>query len=160
MQDVPLLARPNALRSLPQVGAALAAASVILVSLNLSAGSGAGRLPAIPSPSSGGPASGAAVEPAYGGIPLSFEPNRGQTSSRVKFLARGRGYTLFLTRAEAVISLERPEPAPSSGFATADDPLLYGTGMEPDRAVIRMRLLGSNGHPVVQGRAPLPGRVH
>ena len=33
----------------------------------------------------------------YGKLPLSFEANQGQTDSQVKFLARGRGYTLFLT---------------------------------------------------------------
>ena len=35
---------------------------------------------------------------AYGKLPLSFEINRGQTDSRVKFLSRGSGYSLFLTR--------------------------------------------------------------
>src|SRR5206468_8794324 len=38
-------------------------------------------------------------------LPMSFEPNEGQTSGEVKFLARGRGYTLFLTSTEAVLSL-------------------------------------------------------
>ncbi len=33
----------------------------------------------------------------YGRLPLSFEANQGQTDDQVKFLARGRGYTLFLT---------------------------------------------------------------
>lgn len=34
---------------------------------------------------------------AYGKLPLSFELNQGQTDGRVKFLTRGRGYSLFLT---------------------------------------------------------------
>jgi len=42
---------------------------------------------------------------AYGRLPLSFEANRGQTDPQVKFLARGRGYTLFVTDSEAVLSL-------------------------------------------------------
>ena len=33
----------------------------------------------------------------YGQLPLSFEINRGQSDDRVKFLARGQGYSLFLT---------------------------------------------------------------
>jgi hypothetical protein len=33
----------------------------------------------------------------FGNEPLHFEPNQGQTDSRVKFLSRGNGYTLFLT---------------------------------------------------------------
>ena len=41
----------------------------------------------------------------YGRLPLSFEANRGQTDSQVKFLSRGRGYTMFLTQNEAVLSL-------------------------------------------------------
>ena len=33
----------------------------------------------------------------YAKLPLAFEPNVGQTDARVKFLAHGSGYTLFLT---------------------------------------------------------------
>ena len=43
----------------------------------------------------------------YGKLPLSFEANTGQTNSAVKFLSRGRGYTLFLTSDEAVLELRR-----------------------------------------------------
>ena len=35
------------------------------------------------------------VDQAYGKLPLSFEANRGQTDSQVKFLSRGGGSTLF-----------------------------------------------------------------
>jgi len=42
----------------------------------------------------------------YGKLPLSFEANQGQTDSRVKFLSRGRGYSLFLTGDEAVLSFQ------------------------------------------------------
>ncbi len=41
----------------------------------------------------------------YGRLPLSFERNDGQTDSEVKFLSRGRGYTMFLTQSEAVLAL-------------------------------------------------------
>ncbi len=41
----------------------------------------------------------------FAGIPLAFEPNRGQTAPEVKYLARGGGYTLFLTPSAAVFSL-------------------------------------------------------
>jgi hypothetical protein len=40
----------------------------------------------------------------YGKLPLSFEPNQGQTDARVKFLARASGYTLFVTTDEAVFA--------------------------------------------------------
>jgi hypothetical protein len=42
-------------------------------------------------------------------MPLSFEANAGQTDSRVKFLSRGPGYTLFLTGNEAVLALGKAE---------------------------------------------------
>jgi hypothetical protein len=41
----------------------------------------------------------------YGKLPLSFEANQGQTDGQVKFVSRGRGYTLFLTGDEAVLAL-------------------------------------------------------
>ena len=76
----------------------------------------------------------------YGTLPLSFEVNRGQSDERVRFLARGPGYNLFLTSAEAVLSL-RATGAPA----------------QPP-AVVRMRLVGANTHPELKGLDPLPGR--
>ena len=55
------------------------------------------------------PATTARVHTNYGKLPLHFEPNRGQTASKVKFLSRGSGYTLFLTPAEAVLALRTPQ---------------------------------------------------
>src|SRR5215471_10484045 len=54
---------------------------------------------------------------AYGKLPMAFEANGGQTDSRVKFLARGSGYTVFLTPNEAVLALQKPsgERNPKSG---------------------------------------------
>jgi hypothetical protein len=49
----------------------------------------------------------------YGKLPLSFEANRGQTDGRVRFLARGGGYTIFLTADEAVLALRKPQPGMS-----------------------------------------------
>ena len=50
-----------------------------------------------------------AVVQHFGKIPLSFEKNVGQTDSRVKFLSRGNGYSLFLTPKEAVFSLKQKD---------------------------------------------------
>jgi len=41
----------------------------------------------------------------YGRLPLRFEANQGQTVPQVKFLSRGRGYSLLLTSTEAVLRL-------------------------------------------------------
>ncbi len=43
-------------------------------------------------------------------LPIVFEPNRGQVDAQVKFLARGAGYTLYLTDREAVMSLKGAAP--------------------------------------------------
>ncbi|HWI06788.1 MAG TPA: SBBP repeat-containing protein, partial [Solirubrobacteraceae bacterium] len=42
---------------------------------------------------------------AYAKLPLRFERNRGQTDAQVRYVARGPGYTLFLTADEAVFAL-------------------------------------------------------
>jgi hypothetical protein len=46
---------------------------------------------------------------ARAGLPLSFEPNLGQADQRVKFISRGRGYTLLLTKDEAVLAMQKAE---------------------------------------------------
>jgi hypothetical protein len=51
------------------------------------------------------------VAEAYGRLPLSFEANEGQSDPRVRFLARGPGFTLFLTTsAEAVLVSGQGQP--------------------------------------------------
>ncbi len=72
----------------------------------------------------------------YGQLPLAFEANQGQSDEQVRFLARGEGYSLFLTATEAVLSLRAP--APSS-------------------TVVRMRLMDANAQPTLTGLDPLPG---
>ena len=44
----------------------------------------------------------------YGKLPLGFEANQGQTDPQVRFMARGGGYTIFLTNGEAVLTLKKP----------------------------------------------------
>ena len=68
--------------------------------------------------------------------PLAFEPNQGQTSDQVAYVARGKGYILFLEPTEAVLSLKTPS-APK---------------------VLRMRLLDASPQARIQGNAALPGR--
>jgi Bacterial Ig-like domain (group 3)/Beta-propeller repeat/Transmembrane protein 131-like N-terminal len=69
----------------------------------------------------------------YGKLPLSFEANHGQADARVKFLSRTAGYTLFLTRDEAVLawsgkktkrtSPQRLKPASLAGPSGTAEPL-------------------------------------
>ena len=65
------------------------------------------------------PARAAAVPTDYGKLPLSFEANRGQTASAVKFISHGNGYSLFLTGKEAVLVLSKGDPnhAKGTGFS-------------------------------------------
>ena len=88
--------------------------------------------------------SAAAKAPDYGKLPLGFEANAGQTDGQVKFLARGPGYSVFLTGNAAVLSLQN----------TAN------TGRTiPDR-VIRMKLVGANVNAGVLGADQLPGKTN
>ena len=67
---------------------------------------------------------------------LAFEANRGQTDAQVRYLARGAGFAVFLTPAEAVVQL--------------------GRGSE--RAVLRLRPVGAGANPRPVRRRRAPGR--
>jgi hypothetical protein len=151
----------------------------------------------IPNPGYGPPAAGLAttagtaqprLAEAYGKLPLSFEINRGQTDSQVKFLSRGNGYSLFLTGNEAVLALKKPVQmakgkrqmakgksefqhspfdAPSSLLqrpASFQFPVSNfqtpATDNEPrtTSAVLRMKLVGANPNPKIVGTDELPGK--
>jgi hypothetical protein len=49
------------------------------------------------------------IRKSYMDLPLNFEINQGQTDERVKFLARGSGFSLFLTNEEAVLKLRKKD---------------------------------------------------
>jgi Beta-propeller repeat len=102
------------------------------------------------------------VGEAYGKLPLSFEPNRGQTDRRVKFLSHGSGYTLFLTTNEAVLSLPTPDSGPRNEKAVGPSPdsnNSHSAASDPQKSsVLRMRLVGANRHPKIEGQEQLPGR--
>ena len=57
----------------------------------------------------------------YNQNPLSFEPNLGQTDSQVQYLSQGQGYSLFLTPAEAVLSLQK-QAATTAGVTVPAPP--------------------------------------
>ena len=96
------------------------------------------------------PASEAAkrVTVSYSKLPLSFEPNLGQTAKEVQWLARGPEYTLYLTGPDAVLQLNAILPAPDPG-----DPTTLNS------SALRMNLLGAkaaereSGEELQQGRA-------
>ncbi|MDA2911640.1 SBBP repeat-containing protein [Nitrospiraceae bacterium AH_259_D15_M11_P09] len=77
------------------------------------------------------------------------------------FLSRGRGYTLFLTKTEAVLAL-RSAARPSRAASLANEALGATTQQtqETQSTVVRMKLLGANEAPLVMGREELPGKVN
>ena len=79
---------------------------------------------------------GPAPRNAFGRLPLSFEPNQGQTDARVKFLARGHGYALFLIDNGAVFSFSETKTA------------------------LHMRLQDAATSPRITGVDQLPGKVN
>jgi len=100
------------------------------------------------------------VETAYGKLPLSFELNRGQTDAQVKFLSRGSGYTLFLTRTEAVLALRNPQGGEDAAAAGPQGEKTPNPNPKNPVTVLRMRLLGANTAPQVEGLDTLPGKSH
>src|SRR2546426_9496914 len=98
------------------------------------------------------------VKEAYGKLPLNFEANQGQTDARVKFLARGSGYGLFLTSEEAVLTLNRSRGSGAGDWATPLEHNQPGpTPQPPIPATLRMKLLRANPAPSVVGVDALPG---
>jgi hypothetical protein len=93
--------------------------------------------------------------------PLRFEANVGQTDSRVNFLARGDGYTLFLAGGDAVLKLRAATPVsnPRTASALADDLQIAAEQSAPREsgAVLRLDLAAANANPNASGEEPLPG---
>jgi hypothetical protein len=100
----------------------------------------------------------------FGKLPLSFEANGGQTDPQVKFLSRGRGYTLFLTPTEAVMVLRKAKDEASGETYFPITP--YASRLTDDRprdyeyTVLRMKLVGANSAAQVVGLEQLPGKVN
>jgi hypothetical protein len=94
----------------------------------------------------------------YSTLPLSFEANRGQTDQQVKFLSRGRGYSLFLTPAEAVLVVQNLQEKPEAVIHQPTAQLEHTE--KTDASVLRMTLLGANPSPTVTGLDALPGKSH
>src|SRR5215470_4240920 len=97
------------------------------------------------------------VAATFGSLPLSFEPNQGQTDAQVKFLSRNPGYNLFLTSNEAVFALPvRSSKAalPQGRWAKARQSHVSA------QAVLRMKIRGANPAPTVSGNTPLEGHTN
>src|SRR5215469_3159358 len=98
-----------------------------------------GALPKVPAP----------VNPrvALSRLPMSFEPNVGQTDGQVKVLTRGPGYNLFLTPDKAVLSLGQPRDVSRARPAS-----------NRVQSVVRVELAGANPKVELAGEDELPGK--
>ena len=97
-------------------------------------------------------------------LPISFEPNRGQSDSCVKFLSHGPGYALFLTPDEVVLSLSQATAADiargSRRIAVAHSVKKSANERLSNGAILRIKLAGANPKPSIQGVDPLGGHVN
>src|SRR2546425_1545635 len=100
----------------------------------------------------------ARVSEAYGKLPLHFEANRGQTHEDVRFLARGPGYSLYLTAGEAVLVLTKPNPDTKRDAHSTPERL--NTQAREAPVVVRMSLMGAAPKPRVSGLEELPGKAN
>src|SRR5579884_4241274 len=82
-----------------------------------------------------------------GRLPLSFEPNQGQTDTQVRFLAHGPHYTLFLTSNAATLSFPATDQRRSSSS--------FHPGTIP---WLRMELRGQSRRIQMAGLDELPGK--
>ncbi len=97
------------------------------------------------------PVSHAALARDYGNLPLEWAPNLGQAGPQIKFLGRGPGYALFLTREGVVLALSRsraaaPRREPDDGNARV--------------LTLTMRLAGSNPDVSLEPLERLPGHAN
>ncbi|HEX6729602.1 MAG TPA: SBBP repeat-containing protein [Pyrinomonadaceae bacterium] len=99
------------------------------------------------------------VNKGYGKLPLSFEVNRGQTEDRFRFLARGSGYSIFLTSDEALLQFRKPMTKQSDQsqrrVETAPSAI-----RNTEASVVRMRLLGAKAKLAATGLNELPGKAN
>ena len=93
----------------------------------------------------------------YYALPLSFEENGSPADPSERFLARGPGYSLFLTPAQASLVLERRTAEPSvAGFQPVA--LTSDLTRPVETSSVRLRLVGANASANMAGADPKPGR--
>jgi hypothetical protein len=93
----------------------------------------------------------ATLDKTYGQLPMSFEKNAGQSRPGVDFVARGSGYSVFLTPGEAVLAMKKQGPPDRTPGAVAK----HAEG----GATIRMALVSSDPARGA-GEDQLPGKAN
>lgn len=98
----------------------------------------------------GGLTTSASIAEQYGRLPLSFEPNEGQSNSPAKFLAHGNGFSILLAGNEADLLLPGK---PSRNERNAQE-AVPGAPVN----ILRMKLVGASSSADFSGREELPGK--
>lgn len=79
-------------------------------------------------------------------LPLAFEPNVGQASATVRYIARGHGYNLALNPTGATLTLGHPRPPSGQQSAVPASP-----------STIQLTLVGGNPTSRIDAESRLPG---
>ena len=101
----------------------------------------------------------------YAALPMTFEANDGQADSRVKFLSRAPGYTLFLTDREAVLSLPAGSPISASARTVQHSPRSPSPHLKTPEAprlarAVRLEFSGGSTKAAIAGTDLLPGKMN
>ena len=90
---------------------------------------------------------------AYAHLPLAFEPNLGQFDRNVRYVARGSGYSLLLTRRSVVLNL--------TARHSRRAPIGFGDrSATASAATASIALTGANPDARLSAESVLPGRVN
>ena len=90
--------------------------------------------------------------------PLSFEANLGQANQAIKYMARGPGYSVFLSPTETTLVVHAPLSPPSQDLAP---PLSVPAPPTFHQIQLQFRFIGPKVQPSTpQGRHPLSGKSH
>src|SRR5579863_973735 len=100
----------------------------------------------------------ARVRENFGALPLAFEANQGQTDPQVKYMARGSGYTVFLTGNETVLALHSSSPASTTPASSPAEAFRQRLTQKQINSSISMKLAGGNSQAPITAQNELPGR--
>ena len=122
------------------------------------------------------PLSQARVKAKYAALPLAFEKNEGQADPQIQYVARGKGYTLFLTSGDAVLSLASGSSSSTSrpkemmenrlpGYSLKTKKLIrrrhpLSSAKSPSVASLRVHILGGNDQAPMSAEDLMPSRVN
>ena len=91
-------------------------------------------------------------------LPLAFEANEGQTDHRASFLARGDGYTVFVSPSEAVLKVHGAAKRRTGGPFVKPGPEQQQLASAP-ASVLRLGLVDARKDAPAAGEDLLPGKV-